>query len=77
MPPAQEGGTVTAGNASPITDGAGALVLMSYQRAQQLQAPIMAVIRGCADANQEPEWFTTAPAKAVPKVRTVRLAAGV
>lgn len=41
---------------------------MSYQRAQQLQAPIMAVIRGCADANQEPEWFTTAPAKAVPKV---------
>jgi hypothetical protein len=59
---------VTAGNSSPITDGAGALVLMSYRRAQQLGAPVMAVVRGWGDAQQEPEWFTTAPAKAVPKV---------
>jgi acetyl-CoA C-acetyltransferase len=41
---------------------------MSWRRAQQVGAPVLAVVRGWGDAQQEPEWFTTAPAKAVPKV---------
>ena len=49
-------GTVTPGNASPMTDGAAALVLASRARAQQLGLPVLAVIRGHADANQAPEW---------------------
>ncbi|GFH06947.1 uncharacterized protein HaLaN_01674 [Haematococcus lacustris] len=62
------GGTVTAGNASPVTDGAAALVLASYEAATQAGLPIVGVLRAQADANQAPEWFTTAPALAVPKV---------
>lgn len=50
-------GTVTPGNASPMTDGAAALVLASRARAQQLGLPVLAVIRGHADANQAPEWW--------------------
>ncbi len=60
-------GTVTAANASTLNDGASALVLMSKQKAEELGVKPIAIIRSFADAAQEPEWFTTAPAKAVPK----------
>ncbi len=60
-------GTVTAANASTINDGAGAMVLMSEEKAQELGLTILAEISGYADAAQEPKWFTTAPAKALPK----------
>lgn len=60
-------GTVTAANASTINDGAGAMVLMSREKADELGLKPLAVIRGYADAAHEPEWFTTAPAKALPK----------
>ncbi|KAG1665485.1 hypothetical protein FOA52_007617 [Chlamydomonas sp. UWO 241] len=59
--------SVTAGNASPVTDGAAALVLMSRARAQAMKLPVLGIIRAHADAAQAPEWFTTAPALAVPK----------
>lgn len=60
-------GTVTAANASTINDGAAALVLMSSDKAKELGLNPLARIRGYADAAQAPEWFTTAPAKALPK----------
>ena len=60
-------GTVTAANASTINDGAAALVLMSKEKAESLGLKILATIKGYADAAHEPEWFTTAPAKALPK----------
>lgn len=60
-------GTVTAANASTINDGAGAVVLMSEEKAQALGLKPLAYIRSYADAAQEPKWFTTAPAKALPK----------
>lgn len=60
-------GTVTAANASTINDGAAALVLMSAEKAKELNLKPLATIKGYADAAQEPEWFTTAPAKALPK----------
>ena len=60
-------GTVTAANASTINDGAAALVLMSKDKAQSLGLKPLAYIRSYADAAQEPKWFTTAPAKALPK----------
>ena len=60
-------GTVTAANASTINDGAAAVVLMSRAKATALGLAPLAVIRGYADAAQEPQWFTTAPAKALPK----------
>jgi acetyl-CoA C-acetyltransferase len=60
-------GTVTAANASTINDGAAALVLMSREKAEELNLKPLAVIKGYADAAHEPEWFTTAPAKALPK----------
>jgi len=60
-------GTVTAANASTINDGAAALVLMSAEKAKELNLEPLATIRGYADAAQEPKWFTTAPAKALPK----------
>lgn len=60
-------GTVTAANASTINDGAAALVLMSADKAKELGLNPLARIRGYADAAQAPEWFTTAPAKALPK----------
>ncbi len=59
-------GTVTAANASTINDGAGAVVLMSVEKAKELGLKPLATIRGYADAAQEPKWFTTAPAKALP-----------
>ncbi len=60
-------GTVTAANASTLNDGAAALVIMSGDKAKELGIKPLAVINGYADASQEPEWFTTAPAKALPK----------
>ncbi|HAN78892.1 MAG TPA: acetyl-CoA C-acetyltransferase [Bacteroidales bacterium] len=60
-------GTVTAANASTINDGAAALVLMSKEKADQLGLKPIAKIVGYSDAAHEPEWFTTAPVKAIPK----------
>jgi len=60
-------GTVTAANASTINDGAAAVVLMSEDKANELGLKPLATIKGYADAAHEPEWFTTAPAKALPK----------
>jgi acetyl-CoA C-acetyltransferase len=60
-------GTVTAANASTINDGAGAMILMSKEKASELRLKPLATIKAYADAAQEPEWFTTAPAKALPK----------
>ena len=60
-------GTVTAANASTINDGAGAVVLMSEEKAKELNLEPLCVIKGFADAAHEPEWFTTAPSKALPK----------
>ncbi len=59
-------GTITAANASTLNDGASALVLMSAKKAAELNITPLAKIRSYADAAQEPEWFTTAPAKALP-----------
>jgi len=60
-------GTVTAANASTMNDGAAALVLMSSEKADELGIKPLAVIRSYADAEQEPEWFTTTPSIALPK----------
>lgn len=60
-------GTVTAANASTINDGAGAVVLMSREKADELGIKPLATIRSYADAATEPKWFTTAPSKALPK----------
>jgi len=60
-------GTVTAANASTINDGAGAMVLMSKEKALELGLKPLATIKGYADAAHEPKWVTTAPAKALPK----------
>lgn len=62
----QKEGTVTAANASTLNDGAAALVLMSKAKAEQLGVKPLARILGYADAQQDPEWFTTAPAQAIP-----------
>jgi len=59
-------GTVTAGNASTLNDGASAIILMSAEKAAELNLTPLAKITSYADAAHEPEWFTTAPAKAVP-----------
>lgn len=60
-------GTVTAANASTINDGAAAIILMSADKAKELSLKPLATIKSYADAAQEPKWFTTAPAKALPK----------
>ncbi len=60
-------GTVTAANASTINDGAGAVILMSAEKAKELNLDPLATIKSYADAAQEPKWFTTAPSKALPK----------
>jgi len=59
-------GSVTAANASALNDGAAALVLMSEDKAKELGLKSLARILSYADAQQAPEWFTTAPAKAIP-----------
>ena len=60
-------GTVTAANASTINDGAAAVILMSEEKAKAMGLTPLAYIKSYADAAQEPKWFTTAPAKALPK----------
>ena len=60
-------GTVTAANASTLNDGASALVLVSKEKAEELGLKLVAKIVSYADAAHEPEWFTTAPSKALPK----------
>ena len=59
--------SVTAGNSSTINDGASALVLMSEERAKKQNIPILAYIRGWADAETDPDHFAIAPALAIPK----------
>ncbi|XP_011628271.1 acetyl-CoA acetyltransferase, cytosolic 1 isoform X1 [Amborella trichopoda] len=66
-PAFKEGGSVTAGNASTISDGAAAMVLVSGEKALNLGLHVIAKITGYADAAQAPELFTTAPALAIPK----------
>lgn len=63
----EKDGSVTAANASTMNDGAAAVVLMSKEKAEALGVKPLAVIRGYADAEQAPEWFTTTPSVAVPK----------
>ena len=60
-------GTATAANSSTMNDGAAALVLMSKEKAEQLGLKPIAILKGYADAEHAPEWFTTAPSIAVPK----------
>ncbi len=69
----QDGGTVTAGNAPGVSDGAAALVVASAERARQLGLKPMAVIRAQATGGREPEWFGLAPIDAV---RNVAIRAG-
>jgi acetyl-CoA C-acetyltransferase len=66
-PAFQKDGTVTAANASTMNDGAAALVLMSKEKADELNIKPIAVIKSYADAEQAPEWFTTTPSLALPK----------
>ena len=61
-------GTVTAGNASTINDGASALILMSLEKCKSLNLNPIAKIIAYSDVAQDPKWFTTSPSKAVPKV---------
>ena len=61
-------GTVTAGNASTINDGASALILMSLEKCKSLNLNPIAKILAYSDVAQDPKWFTTSPSKAVPKV---------
>ena len=63
----QKDGTVTAANASTMNDGASALVLMSGEKMNALGLKPLAKVIGYADAEQAPEWFTTAPSLAIPK----------
>ncbi|MCS4434633.1 acetyl-CoA C-acyltransferase [Aquiflexum gelatinilyticum] len=63
----EKDGTVTAANASTMNDGASALVLASKEKVEELGLTPIAKIRGFADAAQDPLWFTTAPALAIPK----------
>ena len=60
-------GTVTAANASTMNDGAAAVVLMSAEKAKELGMKPIAIIKSFADAEQDPKWFTTSPALALPK----------
>ncbi len=60
-------GTVTAANASTMNDGAAAVILMSKEKAEALGIKPLAIVRGYADAEQAPEWFTTSPSLAMPK----------
>ena len=62
----QREGSVTAANASTLNDGASALILCSKEKAEELGIKPIGKIISYADAAQEPEWFTTAPSKALP-----------
>lgn len=63
----QKDGTITAANASSINDGAAALLVMSEEKAAELGLTPIARITGQASAGKEPEWFTIAPADAIPR----------
>ena len=60
-------GSVTAANASTLNDGASALILMSEEKAKELNLKPIAKIISYSDASQEPKWFTTSPTKAINK----------
>jgi acetyl-CoA C-acetyltransferase len=60
-------GSVTAANASTMNDGAAALVLASKEAVEKYGLKPIAILRSSADAEQAPEWFTTAPSMAAPK----------
>lgn len=66
-PAFEKEGTITAINASKINDGASAMVLMSGEKVKELGVQPLAKIVSFADASQDPEWFTTTPAKAIPR----------
>ena len=61
-------GTVTAANASTLSDGASAIVLMSKDKCRELNLSPIATIKNYCDAAQDPEWFTTTPSIAVNKI---------
>lgn len=61
-----KGGTVTAANASSINDGAAALLLLSEERANELNLTPVARIRSYASSAKAPEWYTTAPSDVIP-----------
>jgi len=65
-PAFKKDGTVTAGNASTMNDGAAVLILVSKKKMEELGLKPLARIAGFADAEQAPEWFTTTPSKAMP-----------
>lgn len=67
-PAFKEGGTVTAGNAPGVSDGAAAVVVMSAETARERGLEPMAVVRGAVTAGREPEWFGLAPIDAVKKL---------
>jgi len=64
-PSFKEGGTITAGNASSISDGAAALVVMTEEKAKAVGLRPLAIISGFASFATKPEWFTTAPTEAI------------
>ncbi len=67
-PAFRDGGTVTAANASSISDGAAAVILMRRSEAEKRRLAPLAVIRGQVGFGQQPAWFTTAPVGAVNKL---------
>jgi acetyl-CoA C-acetyltransferase len=67
-PAFKDGGTVTAGNAPGISDGAAALVITSAEQARELGIAPLAIIRAQATAGRAPEWFSLAPIDAVRKI---------
>lgn len=67
-PAFKKDGTVTAANASGISDGASAHLIMSLQEAQKHKLPVLARIEGHATHSQDPSWFTTAPVGAIQKL---------
>ncbi|WP_417456951.1 acetyl-CoA C-acyltransferase [Kordiimonas sp.] len=67
-PAFKKDGTVTAANASSISDGAAAVVMMKQSEAEKRGLTPLAIMRAHADHAQAPEWFTTAPVKAIQKV---------
>ncbi|MDP6033823.1 MAG: acetyl-CoA C-acetyltransferase [Candidatus Marinimicrobia bacterium] len=67
-PAFEKDGTITAANASKINDGAAAILIMSGEKAKELELTPLAVIGAQASAAHAPEWFTTAPSKAISKV---------
>ncbi len=58
-------GTITAGNASPLSDGASALVLMHHEEAKRQNIPVLGIIEGFSEESEDPTWYTTAPIRAV------------